>query len=200
MTQPAGPAGSGKIPGVGKTAFTMEEVAWTAYQYWGKGFAGNVTTAIATAIAWAESTGNINAHNNKPPDDSYGLWQINMIGSLGPRRRAKYNLTKNEDLFSPTTNARVAYGESASGNNWRPWSTYTDGSYKKFMPQALKAVENRKQPGNVGGGPEQTEYEGINALLNPLFDFFKEAGLRTAGFVGGAALIIGAIVLVAKRS
>jgi hypothetical protein len=42
---------------------------------------------VAVAIALAESGGNPAAHNPVPPDDSWGLWQINMRGHLGPVRR-----------------------------------------------------------------------------------------------------------------
>jgi Lysozyme like domain len=54
---------------------------------------------IATAIALAESGGDPHAHNPKPPDNSFGLWQINMIGALGPDRRQKLGLSRNEELF-----------------------------------------------------------------------------------------------------
>lgn len=187
------------MPGQSNPVFSMEEVAWTAYQYWGKGFGGDLVTAIATAIAWAESKGNTKAHNTTPPDNSYGLWQINMIGGLGPSRRVQFNLSTNEDLYSPTTNARVAYALSNNGTNFGAWSTFKSGAYKQYLDQAKSAVKNRKQPGNVTGGPDSTKHEGIDALLNPVFDFFKQAGLRVAGFVGGAGLIIGAVVLVSKR-
>ena len=88
---------------------------------------------IAVAIALAESSGNPRAHNPRPPDDSYGLWQINMLGNLGPSRRARYRLRSNEDLYDPLTNARVAYGESSGGSYWRPWSTFLNGAYKRYL-------------------------------------------------------------------
>lgn len=200
MTTPALPAGS-FVPGVtNHPVFTMEEVAWIAWQYWGQtGFQSNINAAIATAVAWAESKGNTQAHNAVPPDNSYGLWQINMLGNLGTSRRAQYNLASNNDLFSPATNARVAFDISAKGKNWKAWSTFQSGAYLAYYAQAKKAVVNKKQPPNITGGPEQTEHEGIEALFDPLLKFFKDAGMRTAGFVGGTALIIGAIVLIAKR-
>lgn len=90
---------------------------------------------IAAAVAMAESGGNQNDHNTDAStgDDSYGYWQINMLGPLGPERRKKYGLTSNEQLFDPQTNARVMKGESFNGTNWFAWSSFKSGAYLKFM-------------------------------------------------------------------
>lgn len=79
---------------------------------------------MMTRIAWRESRWNPRAHNPKPPDNSYGLWQINMYGNLGPSRRSAYGLTSNEQLFDPATNARVARGIFRS-SGYKAWSTYS---------------------------------------------------------------------------
>lgn len=101
----------------------------------------------AFAIAKAESSARVKAHNrpeNKTGDNSYGLFQINMIGNLGPDRRERYNLKRNEDLFDPERNASVAFEMSNKGKDWNAWTTYTKGVYKKFIKDAEKAVENFK--------------------------------------------------------
>ena len=85
------------------------------------------------AIAFAESSGNAKAHNKKRPDDSYGLWQINMIDNLGPDRRKRFGLSSNEDLFDPITNAKVAWEISSKGKSFKPWTTFTSGKYKNFL-------------------------------------------------------------------
>lgn len=198
----AGGAGSGaNTPGSDESSdYTPANIAWVLQQYFKNPFgAFTEVQAIMVAIAMAESGGNRMAHNQKPPDNSYGLWQINMIGQLGPRRRAKYGLKSNDDLFAGSTNARVAYGIYTTEGGLQAWSTYKTGAYKQYLSAARAAVKAPKQPGNVGGGPDQTKYEGINALLNPVLGFLKEAGLRTAGFVGGVGLIGGAIFIVAKK-
>jgi Lysozyme like domain len=100
-------------------------------------------SVIATAIALAESGGRPGAHNPTPPDDSYCLMQVNMLGDLGPARRARYRLRANTDLYDPATCMRVAYGISAGGANWRPWTTYTRGSYLRFLPTARRAAGRR---------------------------------------------------------
>lgn len=70
-----------------------------------------------------ESSGRPMAHNDNPKtgDDSYGLFQINMIGSLGVNRMEKYGLESYEDLFDPLTNAKIGYLVSGGGTNWEPW-------------------------------------------------------------------------------
>jgi hypothetical protein len=86
----------------------------------------------AWSVAMAESGGRPRALADDSDDLSYGLFQINMIGDLGPDRRAQYNLSSNEDLYNPKTNAHVAFLMSQRGTNWSPWTTYTGGAYKDY--------------------------------------------------------------------
>lgn len=102
----------------------------------GAGFSGSALP-IAVAIAMAESSGNPQAHNPRPPDDSYGLWQINMYGSLGPARRAQFGLSSNSDLFDPATNAAAAFAISGGGASFTPWSTYTNGAYRRYLSSTI---------------------------------------------------------------
>jgi hypothetical protein len=78
---------------------------------------------IAFGVVMKESTGRPYAHNQNSStgDNSYGLFQINMIGSLGPARREQFGLESNEDLFNPLTNVAIAYKMSEGGTNWGPW-------------------------------------------------------------------------------
>jgi phage protein D len=98
------------------------------------GFTGNDAVTMG-AIAMAESGGKVRALNSKPPDLSYGLWQINMIGGLGPERRRQLGLSGNEQLYDPATNARAAraiYQQQGFG----AWSVYRSGAYKRYLPAA----------------------------------------------------------------
>lgn len=81
----------------------------------------------AWGTAMKESTGRPMAHNKNSAtgDNSYGLFQINMIGSLGPARLTQYNLESNEDLFDPVTNAKIAFQMSDGGKNWKAWHGIT---------------------------------------------------------------------------
>lgn len=99
------------------------------------GFRGDALR-IAWGTAMKESTGRPMAHNknSKTGDNSYGLFQINMIGSLGPARLEKYNLYSNKDLFDPLTNASIAYQMSGGGKDWSAWHGITE-STKKWMQE-----------------------------------------------------------------
>jgi hypothetical protein len=81
---------------------------------------------MARAIVFYESTNKPMALNKS--SNCYGLFQINMTGSMGPDRRERYGLDSNEDLFDPLINARVAYKMSDGGKNWSAWSTETRAS------------------------------------------------------------------------
>ena len=91
------------------------------------GFSGN-GLKMAKAIAFYESTNRPMALNKS--SNCYGLFQINMSGSMGPSRRDKYNLKSNKDLFNPLVNAQVAYHMSSGGTNWSAWSTESSAKKK----------------------------------------------------------------------
>jgi hypothetical protein len=99
------------------------------------GFEGK-SLRSAWAIAMKESTGRPMSHNKNSDtgDNSYGLFQINMIGSLGPARLEKYNLESNKDLFDPAINAKIAYKMSNGGKDWSAWRGITE-STKKWMKE-----------------------------------------------------------------
>lgn len=86
------------------------------------GFEGKALK-IAWAVAMKESNGRPIAHNDNTNtgDNSYGIFQINMLGDLGADRREKFNLLSNKDLFDPVTNAQIAYHMSDGGKDWSSW-------------------------------------------------------------------------------
>jgi Zn-dependent metalloprotease len=107
------------------------------------GFEGK-TLKQAWAIAMKESTGRPKSHNgnSNTGDNSYGLFQINMIGGLGEDRRNKFDLKQNSDLWNPVRNAEIAYHMSNGGNDFGAWgigpNAYnggTVGSYYKWLDQ-----------------------------------------------------------------
>jgi hypothetical protein len=81
----------------------------------------------AWAVAKKESNGQpIRFNGNKSTgDSSFGLFQINMIGDLGPSRRDKFDLDTNAELFNPVVNAQIAFHMSAGGKNWTAWKGMT---------------------------------------------------------------------------
>lgn len=92
------------------------------------GFKNN-SLDLAVRIVHRESRNNPMVHNDdlSTGDNSYGLFQINMIGSLGSDRREKFNLNSNEDLFNPLLNAQIAYHMSSRGKNFSAWKCYETG-------------------------------------------------------------------------
>lgn len=86
------------------------------------GFEGRALK-IAWAIAMKESNGRPLAHNDDAAtgDNSYGLFQINMLGYLGEDRREKFGVKKNSELFDPVVNAEAAFYMSARGTNFGSW-------------------------------------------------------------------------------
>jgi hypothetical protein len=97
------------------------------------GFKG-VALRSACAIAKAESNGRPFAFNGntKTGDSSYGIFQINMIGDLGPDRREKFELDSNAELFNPVTNAQVAHYMTKGGKDWSSWSSVNGTRYQEW--------------------------------------------------------------------
>ena len=97
--------------------------------------------ATMTAIAMAESSGDSAALNNNPNtgDLSYGLWQINMLGDMGPKRRKLFGIESNEELLDPLTNAKAAY-KIYELQGYAAWSVYKSGKYRDYMVSAKKAA------------------------------------------------------------
>ena len=89
----------------------------------------------AWAVAKAESNGRPFAFNGntKTGDSSYGIFQINMLGVLGPDRRDRYDLDLNAELFSPVTNAQIVYRMTKGGTDWSSWSSYNKGAVNKWL-------------------------------------------------------------------
>lgn len=115
------------------------EVARLAHKH-GVPLGEPLVTAIAVA-EW-ESRRHVGAwnFNTKTKDQSYGLWQINLLGKLKAERMAQYGLGKPEDLYNPDINARIMAHMSNKGENWKPWGAYKNGNYKKSLKDARHAV------------------------------------------------------------
>jgi len=89
----------------------------------------------AWAVAKAESNGRPFAFNGntKTGDSSYGIFQINMLGTLGPDRRDKFDLDLNAELFSPVKNAEIVHHMTKGGIDWSSWSPYNKGAIYKWL-------------------------------------------------------------------
>lgn len=103
---------------------------------------------LMAAVGMAESSGDSGNRNNNPAtgDDSYGLWQINMIGNLGPDRLRRYGLRSAEDLKDPEVNARVM-ASMLKTDGINAWGAYKDKRYLNYMSEARREYARLKQSG-----------------------------------------------------
>jgi hypothetical protein len=148
----------------------------------------------AVAVALAESGGDPAAHNPRPPDDSYGLWQINMIGSLGPARRSTFGIPNNAALFDPAINAKAAWEVSSHGTNWRPWSAFTSGKYRQYLERAQAATTVNTDLANPLDYAKDKTYKAVRAAVGDLTDPFL-AGVRKLSIIGATVMMGIALVI-----
>lgn len=122
--------------------------------------------AIGMAEAALDKQGRalVNSHNpgRTTPEDSYGIWQINMAPNL------KRAYDKQRLASDPDYNAQVAleiYNNSRRKNKFDEWGAHYDGRYKKFFTgNALSAPGVTIQDGAApditpASISQQTEYD-----------------------------------------
>jgi len=128
---------------------------------YGHGFRGKALET-AFAIALAESGGRAGARGDvglqtKKWGPSLGPFQIRSLkdpskyGASGKWRDGK-------KLLQPDFNLDAAKAISHSGTNWKAWSTYTSGSFTKYLDDAQTAARQAGIPVNfygTGGGTEE---------------------------------------------
>lgn len=100
------------------------------------GFSGSdLVTAVAVALA--ESGGNTQAYNPETAagtpqgQGSFGLWQVYL------KAHPEF---QGWNLFDPTQNATAAFRVYSAGSSFRPWSTFKNGAYAKYVASAQGAV------------------------------------------------------------
>lgn len=86
------------------------------------GFKGS-SLKLAWAVVMRESRGHPTSHytSKYTGDNSYGLFQINMLGSLGEIRREKFGIKSNAELLDPVTNAQAAFYMTNHGKDFGSW-------------------------------------------------------------------------------
>ncbi len=112
-------------PGSAGRRWTIAELRALAAQV------GFPDPAVAAAVAMAESQGWEGARNvvtapraGNLPERSFGLWQVNTLA------HPEFDEAR---LTSADYNARAAFLISKSGTVWTAWSTFNDGTYRKYM-------------------------------------------------------------------
>lgn len=173
-----------------KTVLSANEIAYYAKQ---AGFPDG-EIGLATAIAMAESGGDTRAHNTRPPDDSYGLWQINMYGNLAAARRIALGIASDDKLYDPAVNARAAL-MIRRGQGWTAWSVYTNGAYKKHLTAANAAAGAPSAPSGSPGDSFSNPLDKLNPVnqlnevLAKMLQWVQQQALRIAMFAGGGFLV-----------
>lgn len=119
---------------------------------------------VMTTIAYYESGWETTVVNDKPPDLSYGLWQINMLGAKGPERRKALGLSRNEELLNPVVNARAAYyvykpsSKGGLGQGFNAWSVYLHRATNSGWSRTSLEAGRAKPEDLKGGGVDLGEY------------------------------------------
>jgi hypothetical protein len=170
---------------------------------WIQAGGSQASAPIAAAIALAESGGNPSSLDNNPRtgDLSYGLWQINMIGSMGPGRLREFGLSSDSQLLDPLTNAQAAVKVAGGGSNpnFSPWTTFTSGKYLKYLQSGVAPNMTAGGAGGSAGSGSGTPGASDASATNPLTASFWQ---ETIGNIGnyvffGICLAGGAIILAA---
>jgi hypothetical protein len=96
--------------------------------------------------------------NARTGDNSYGLFQVNMLGKMGPERLRKFGLKSANDLFDPNTNARVALQMLRERGSPKDWTTWTSGKNKPFLAQSKEAMAQYLGDPNIRNSPVNFEF------------------------------------------
>jgi hypothetical protein len=151
-------------------------------------------SVFMTQLAYEESGFIANCHGIGPKDDSYGLWQINMLGPLGPANRAQFALARDDQLFDPETNAKVARafvvrnmgGGTGSSQAMSPHSLYIDfGPWLGSIPKAIHAIASGvSQVDPSTGGANAAPGLGSGGLVP------SQVGGAISSVIGGATSVL----------
>ena len=153
------------------------------------------------AIGMHESSGDPNARNTTWPDDSYGLFQINMLDEpgykLGEERRKKYGIT-NADLLNPKTNAAVALdimrtqGRSAWSTDDMVTPAQLEKGRESLKPINIKIGDQSSRinlPSKVASLKTIPSYSGGNTIV--LMGGNEQPSVQQSGGGSGPVLIAG---------
>lgn len=137
---------------------------------------------VATAIAKGESGWRTDAVGDVGIQDSkwgpsVGLWQIRSL-------KAEYGTGGTRDasrLTDPAFNAASMATVSGLGANFKPWTVYTSGAYKKYLGTDLSGSDTEVSKGDALGAGLGV---GLGIGLGPIFG---SAGSQVIGDAAGDA-------------
>jgi hypothetical protein len=141
-------------------ALTGAEVAASAFRAGFRGHALVVIVAVAgSESAWSPSTEGDQYPIKGCECHSHGLWQIRSCPKSDPA--VDYDTSgchpvldrgSRASLVDPDENARAAWRlASSGGDGFDNWTTYTDGAYIPWLPQAEAATAAYATAGVAGG-------------------------------------------------
>ena len=145
----------------------------------------------------AESGGDDMAFNASDPNGgSYGVLQINGIhpGAKGC-------------LGNAALSFRMAFAISKQGTDFKPWSTYTSGAYKKFMPPPavsiaapiMNVTEMQPTKGIAMNSAHITATGGLAAALTGVIFWHGNGAPSLEVSADLAAIILGALAWLGGR-
>jgi hypothetical protein len=147
-----------------------------------------VAIALAESMGDPEAIGDENLVDSKW-DESIGLFQIRSLKNPNDPRFNKADKLRIKDrLFDPVYNAKVAYEISKKGKTWKDWTTFTEGTYKKFMDTSPSRSNIRLAGGGIKGRskPIAMAEETVNVTEENEDQFLVPAVVGR----GGSALLI----------
>jgi hypothetical protein len=144
-----------------------------------KGYKGPLSVLMG-AVAMQESSGK--STSMRSDTEVYGLWQIRF--PVHRAALAKIGITSAEQLKDPLLNAKAAKMIYDS-QGITAWEGFTDGNYKKFLPEAQKAAGvspaqfTSAQQGNIPGSITPTNEGEV------VFAEFPSSGVSVSPGAGG---------------
>jgi hypothetical protein len=118
-------------PAPGRRLMTFNEIRAFAVLAGFTGAAADIAAAIALAESGGDSFAQGDPHGSSAAtpngtSTSFGLWQVHTP----VHQQYKPSRLLQEPLYS----AQAAYAISNGGVNFNPWTTFRDGTYKRFLP------------------------------------------------------------------
>jgi len=89
---------------------------------------------------------------------SIGLWQINV---------PSHPECDPNQLTDPSYNAQSAAQISSGGKNWKPWSTWKNGAYEQYIPEAESALGVAPERSIILIGDKVRATTGLNVRTEP---------------------------------
>lgn len=164
---------------------------------------GDAVTAVAVAQGESgrrpQACGDVDRAGEATRDGrtwgpSIGLWQIRSILEL-----AGTGATRDpEALDDPEHNALAMADLSGGGRSWGDWSVYTEGTYRRYVDRAGRAVgdaagadiDTGSDGGDQGASLDSGVGESVDTLTSP------STWGRVLQAVGGIAAVVAGLALI----